>query len=84
MTINYVDGLLSMLIDDHGKGFNPSVWDKIAKKDSEECMYGSVFYEGAYKLYNGRPFINSIPGEGTGVTINYKVDKVVVNKPMLQ
>ncbi|MGX1928655.1 type IV pili methyl-accepting chemotaxis transducer N-terminal domain-containing protein [Flagellimonas sp. 2504JD4-2] len=79
VTINHADGLLSVVIDDDGKGFDPSVLDKVAKKNSEGGM-GVFFMKERINYINGRLFINSIPGEGTRVTINYKVDKAVLNK----
>lgn len=78
VTINHADGLLSVVIDDDGKGFDPSVLDKVAKKNSEGGM-GVFFMKERISYINGRLFINSIPGEGTRVTINYKVGKTVIN-----
>ncbi len=77
VTINYVDGLLSVVIDDDGKGFDPSVLDKVAKKDSEGGM-GVFFMKERISYINGRLFINSIPDEGTRVTINYNVGEPVM------
>ncbi|TMU54491.1 type IV pili methyl-accepting chemotaxis transducer N-terminal domain-containing protein [Flagellimonas algicola] len=79
VTINHVDGLLSVVIDDDGKGFDPSVLDKVAKKNSEGGM-GVFFMKERISYINGRLFINSIPGEGTRVTINYKIGAAVLDK----
>lgn len=79
VTINYVDGLLSVVIDDDGKGFDPSVLDKVAKKNSEGGM-GVFFMKERISYINGRLFINSIPGEGTRVTINYKIGAAALDK----
>ncbi|WP_313790277.1 ATP-binding protein [Flagellimonas meridianipacifica] len=35
VTLNHADGLLSVVIDDDCKGFDPSVLDKVTKKNSE-------------------------------------------------
>ena len=71
VSINYVEGLLSVVIDDDGKGFDDSVLDSIPKNNSEGGM-GVFFMKERINYINGRLFINSIPGEGTRVTINYK------------
>lgn len=78
VTINHVDGLLSVVIDDDGKGFDPSVLDKVAKKNSEGGM-GVFFMKERVNYIDGRLFINSIPGEGTRVTINYKVGEAMLD-----
>ena len=78
VSINYVDGLLSVVIDDDGKGFDSSILDKVAKNNSEGGM-GVFFMKERINYINGRLFINSIPGEGTRVTINYKARETVLN-----
>ncbi|MEM8937858.1 MAG: ATP-binding protein [Bacteroidota bacterium] len=79
VTINHAEELLSVVIDDDGKGFDPTVLDKVAKRNSEGGM-GVFFMKERINYINGRLFINSIPGEGTRVTINYKVGKTVVDE----
>ncbi|MEM8847601.1 MAG: ATP-binding protein [Bacteroidota bacterium] len=79
VTINHAEELLSVVIDDDGKGFDPSVLDKVAKRNSEGGM-GVFFMKERINYINGRLFINSIPGEGTRVTINYKVGEAVLDE----
>ncbi len=71
VTINFKDNLLSVLIDDDGKGFDNSILGKPPKNTSEGGM-GLFFMKERIDYINGRLFINSVPGEGTRVTINYK------------
>ncbi|MEO9512102.1 MAG: ATP-binding protein [Flavobacteriaceae bacterium] len=70
VSIDYKDNMLSVVVDDDGKGFDPSKLDKIPKNNSEGGM-GLFFMKERINYINGRLFINSIPGEGTRVTINY-------------
>ena len=73
VTINYNDNVLSVVIDDDGKGFDDSILGKVPKNTSEGGM-GLFFMKERMNYINGRLFINSIPGKGTRVTINYKMD----------
>ena len=77
VSINHVDGLLSVVIDDDGEGFDASILEKVVKHNSEGGM-GIFFMKERTNYINGRLFINSIPGEGTRVTINYRVDESVL------
>ena len=72
VTINFKDGLLSVLIDDDGKGFDDSILGKVPKNNSEGGM-GLFFMKERIDYINGRLFINSGLGEGTRVTINYRI-----------
>ena len=74
LTLNYTDNILSVVIDDDGKGFNPTLL-KEAPKNSSEGGMGLFFMKERISYINGRLFINSIPGEGTRVTINYNTNK---------
>ncbi|WP_400071188.1 ATP-binding protein [Zobellia russellii] len=74
VTINYNDDILSVVIDDDGKGFDDSILGQVPKNNSEGGM-GLFFMKERIDYINGRLFINSIPGEGTRVTINYKTEK---------
>ncbi|WP_209403398.1 ATP-binding protein [Pseudozobellia sp. WGM2] len=74
VTINYKDGILSVLIDDDGKGFDTSVMNSPPKNNSEGGM-GLFFMKERISYINGRLFINSHPGKGTRVTINYKTEQ---------
>lgn len=74
VTIDYKDDMLSIVVDDDGKGFDPSKLDKVPKNNSEGGM-GLFFMKERVNYINGRLFINSIPGEGTRVTINYNLKR---------
>lgn len=71
LTISYNDGILSVMIDDDGQGFNDAILEKIPKNSSEGGM-GLFYMKERISYINGRLFINSSPGKGTRVTINYK------------
>ncbi len=70
VTINFTDDLLSVVIDDDGKGFDPAILKHPPKNNSEGGM-GVFFMKERISYINGRLFISSTPGEGTRVTINY-------------
>lgn len=72
VTINYLEGILSVLVDDDGKGFDAKLLEEAPKNNSDGGM-GIFFMKERISYINGRLFINSIPGEGTRVTINYNV-----------
>ncbi len=74
VTINHKDNLLSIVIDDDGKGFDSSILEKPPKNGSDGGM-GVFFMKERINYINGRLFINSTPGEGTRVTINYNLDQ---------
>ena len=78
VTISFKDGILSVVIDDDGKGFDPSILDKVPKNNSEGGM-GLFFMKERISYINGRLFINSEPGKGTRVTINYKTDNPIMS-----
>ncbi|MEX0359644.1 MAG: ATP-binding protein [Allomuricauda sp.] len=74
VTINLTNNLLSIVVDDDGKGFDPSILDKPPKNSSDGGM-GVFFMKERISYINGRLFINSSPGEGTRVTINYQLSE---------
>ena len=73
VTINHKNNLLSVVIDDDGKGFDPSILKKPPKNSSDGGM-GVFFMKERISYINGRLFINSTLGEGTRVTINYNLN----------
>ncbi|WP_339711603.1 ATP-binding protein [uncultured Kriegella sp.] len=73
LTLNHSDGILSVVIDDDGKGFDPEALEKRPKNSSEGGM-GLFFMKERIGYINGRLFINSILGSGTRVTINYRTE----------
>ncbi len=74
VTINYKDAILSVLIDDDGKGFDANILEEVPKNNSEGGM-GLFYMKERISYINGRLFIHSEPGKGTRVTINYKTEK---------
>ncbi len=74
LTINYSDDILSIVVDDDGKGFDDTILERVPKYGSEGGM-GLFFMKERISYINGRLFINSVLGEGTRVTINYKTEK---------
>ncbi len=71
VTINFGEGMLSVVIDDDGKGFDDSILGETPKNTSEGGM-GLFYMKERIDYINGRLFINSVPDKGTRVTINYK------------
>jgi two-component system sensor histidine kinase DegS len=65
--LSHSETLLSIIIDDNGKGFDINAVDK--KRNSESGM-GLLFMKERIQYINGRVFIKSIPGEGTRITFN--------------
>ncbi|WPR71451.1 ATP-binding protein [Flavobacterium sp. NG2] len=62
--------LLSVTIDDNGKGFDVS---KAEKNKTSESGMGLLFMKERIQYINGRIFFNSIPGEGTRITFNIPI-----------
>lgn len=75
LTINYSDGILSVVVDDNGKGFDNAILDDTPKNNSEGGM-GLFYMKERISYINGRLFINSELGKGTRITINYKTEEV--------
>jgi len=70
--LSHSETLLSIIIDDNGKGFDIHSVDK--KRNSESGM-GLLFMKERIQYINGRVFMNSIPGEGTRITFNIPILK---------
>ena len=68
--LSHSNSILSITIDDNGKGFDINAADK--KRNSESGM-GLLFMKERIQYINGRVFINSIPGEGTRITFNIPI-----------
>jgi two-component system, NarL family, sensor histidine kinase DegS len=62
--------LLSITIDDNGKGFDIT---KAEKTRNSESGMGLLFMKERIQYVNGRVFINSIPKEGTRITFNIPI-----------
>ena len=72
VTMNLTDDLLSVVVDDDGKGFDTKILKGAPKNNSEGGM-GVFFMKERIGYINGRLFFSSAPNEGTRVTINYKL-----------
>jgi two-component system sensor histidine kinase DegS len=68
--LSHSNTLLSVIIDDNGKGFDIKAVDK--KRNSESGM-GLLFMKERIQYINGRVFINSIIDEGTRITFNIPI-----------
>ena len=74
VTIKFKDDVLSIVIDDDGKGFDTGIL-KEAPKNSSEGGMGLFFMKERISYINGRLFINSELNKGTRITINYRTDE---------
>ncbi|MET1258233.1 ATP-binding protein [Flagellimonas sp. DF-77] len=74
VSLNVTEDLLSVVIDDDGKGFDTTILDKAPKNNSEGGM-GVFFMKERMGYINGRLFFSSTPGEGTRVTLNYTLNQ---------
>lgn len=68
--LSHSNNILSITIDDNGKGFDINEAEK--KRNSESGM-GLLFMKERIQYVNGRVFINSIPDEGTRITFNIPI-----------
>jgi two-component system sensor histidine kinase DegS len=68
--LSHSSTLLSVIIDDNGKGFDVS---SVEKKRNSESGMGLLFMKERIQYINGRVFFNSIPGEGTRITFNIPI-----------
>ncbi|TRX38348.1 sensor histidine kinase [Flavobacterium restrictum] len=68
--LSHSSNLLSIIIDDNGKGFDMIAAEK--KRNSESGM-GLLFMKERMEYINGRVFINSIIDEGTRITFNIPI-----------
>ncbi|WP_373396053.1 ATP-binding protein [Algoriphagus halophilus] len=67
VTISHSESILSIIVDDNGKGFDKS---KLKPKPDKDGGMGLTFMQERINYINGRLFINSSPNEGTRVTLN--------------
>lgn len=67
VTISHSSKILSITIDDDGKGFDKKA---LKQKPDKDGGMGLTFMQERIKYINGRLFINSAPEKGTRVTLN--------------
>ena len=67
VSLTHSENILSVVIDDNGKGFDPS---KIKRIKTGDGGMGMTFMRERINYINGRLFLNSELGKGTRVTLN--------------
>lgn len=67
VSLNHSEKILSVVIDDNGKGFEP---DKVIKVKNGDGGMGMTFMRERIKYIDGRLFLNSEIEKGTRVTLN--------------
>ncbi|MCG1035192.1 sensor histidine kinase [Polaribacter sargassicola] len=70
VSLSHSKNILSIVIDDDGKGFVPSKVEKIKKGDGG---MGMTFMNERITYIDGRLFLSSEPGKGTRVTLNIPI-----------
>jgi len=70
VSISHSKNILSIVVDDNGKGFNP---DKIEKVKNGDGGMGMTFMKERIKYIDGRFFLHSEIGKGTRVTLNIPI-----------
>ncbi len=71
VSLSHSKEILSIVIDDDGKGFDPN---KITNVKTGEGGMGMTFMKERITYINGRLFLNSKEGKGTRVTLNIPLD----------
>lgn len=67
VSLSHSENILSIVIDDNGKGFDPS---KVKRVKNGDGGMGMTFMKERIKYIDGRLFLNSEIGKGTRVTLN--------------
>jgi signal transduction histidine kinase len=67
VSLSHSKNILSVVIDDNGKGFNP---DKLKRVKTGDGGMGMTFMQERIKYIEGRLFLTSEVGKGTRVTLN--------------
>lgn len=70
LTLAHSAKILSIIIDDNGKGFNP---DEVKKKRNGDGGMGMTFMRERMKYINGRLFVHSEIDKGTRITLNIPI-----------
>lgn len=70
VSLSHSKNILSIVIDDNGKGFDPS---KVKKVKNGDGGMGMTFMKERIKYIDGRLFLNSELGKGTRVTLNIPI-----------
>ena len=72
VTVSHSKNILSIIIDDNGKGFEKS---SLKPKPDKDGGMGLTFMQERINYINGRLFINSAPSKGTKVTLNIPLNQ---------
>jgi signal transduction histidine kinase len=67
VSMSHSKGMLSLVIDDNGKGFDPK---KVKRVKTGDGGMGMTFMKERIKYIDGRLFLTSEEGKGTRVTLN--------------
>ena len=67
VSLSHSKNILSIVVDDNGKGFNP---DEVKKVKTGDGGMGMTFMKERIKYIDGRLFLTSEEGKGTRVTLN--------------
>ncbi|WP_298239035.1 ATP-binding protein [uncultured Algibacter sp.] len=67
VSLSHSKNILSIVIDDNGKGFNP---DEVKRVKTGDGGMGMTFMQERIKYIDGRLFLSSEAGKGTRVTLN--------------
>lgn len=73
VTLSHSPSLLSIVIDDNGRGFDPGQIRSEQHSEDGSGM-GLAFMQERIRYINGRLFIHSEPGTGTRITINVPME----------
>src|SRR5690606_39905846 len=75
VSISHSNEILSIVIDDNGKGFDPS---KVKNVKNADGGMGMTFMKERIKYINGRLFLNSELNKGTRVTLNIPLSELSI------
>jgi len=73
VSLSHSEKILSIVIDDDGKGFNP---DKVKNVKNADGGMGMTFMKERIKYIDGRLFLSSEEGKGTRLTLNIPLKAV--------
>ena len=74
VSLSHSKSILSIVIDDDGKGFDP---DKVKRVKTGDGGMGMTFMKERIKYINGRLFLTSEKDKGTRVTLNIPLEESV-------
>ncbi len=72
VSLSHSEKMLSIVVDDNGKGFNP---EKVKKVKTGDGGMGMTFMKERIKYIDGRLFVTSEEGKGTRVTLNIPLNQ---------